>query len=142
MKTWIQTLLLLLLLLLGNQNTCIAHANDTRPGMAEESCTSGYYADEKNKDRIYEDTIEPAQRQTANINDTSQTVRLCNTRPQRILPSITAKPTHLLGRNTFQNKFYSLHFRGIDRYLTKVTTPIPSSAACEYYVIALRRIIR
>lgn len=142
MKTWIQTLLVLLVLLLGNRNTCIAHANDTRPGMAEESCTSGYYADEKNKDRIYEDTIEPAQRQTANINDTSQTVRLCNTRPQRILPSITAKPTHLLGRNTFQNKFYSLHFRGIDRYLTKVTTPIPSSAACEYYVIALRRIIR
>ena len=142
MKTWIQTLLLLLLLLLGNQNTCIAHANDTRPGMAEESCTSGYYADEKNKDRIYEDTIEPAQRQTANIDDNSQTVRLYNTRPQRILPTFTAKPTQLLGRNMFHNKFYSLHFQGIDRYLTTVTTPIPSSAVCDYYVIALRQIIR
>lgn len=142
MKTWIQTLLLFLVLLMGNQNTCTAHANDTRPGMAEESCTSGYYADEKNKDRIYEDTIEPAQRQTANIDDNSQTVRLCNTRPQRILPTFTAKPTHLLGRNMFHNKFYSLHFQGIDRYLTTVTTPIPSSAVCDYYVIALRQIIR
>ena len=142
MKTWIQTILLFLVLLLGNQNNCIAHGNDTRPGMTEKGCASGYYDDEKSKDRIYEDTIEPAQRQTALITDTSQTVRLCNTRPQRILPSFTAKPTHLLGRNTFQNKFYSLHFRGIDRYLTKVTTPIPSSAACDYYVIALRQIIR
>lgn len=142
MKTWIQTLLLFLVLLLGNQNSCTAHANDTRPGMAEVGSTSGYYADEKSKDRIYEDTIEPTQRQTALISDTSQTVRLCNNRPQRILPSFTAKPTHLLGRNMFHNKFYSLHFQGIDRYLTTVTTPIPSSAACDYYVIALRQIIR
>ena len=142
MKTWIQTLLLFLVLLLGNQNTCTAHANVTRPGMAEVGSTSGYYADEKSKDRIYEDTIEPTQRQTALITDTSQTVRLCNTRPQRILPSFTAKPTHLLSQNTFHNKFYSLHFKGIDRYLTTVTTPIPSSTACDYYVIALRQIIR
>ena len=142
MKTWIQTLLLFLVLLLGNQNTCIAHANDTRPGIAEEGCTSGYADDEKSKDRIYEDTIEPAQRQPALITDTSQTVRLCNTRPQRILPTFTAKPTHLLCRNMFHNKFYSLPFRGIDRYLTTITTPIPSSAACDYYVIALRQIIR
>lgn len=142
MKTWIQTLLLFLVLLLGNQNTCTAHANDTRPGMAKEGCTSRYSDDEKNKDRIYENTIEPAQRQTALITDTSQTVRLCNTRPQRILPSFIAKPTHLLCRNMFHNRFYSLHFQGIDRYLTTVTTPIPSSAACDYYVIALRQIIR
>lgn len=142
MKTWIQTLLLLLVLLLGNQNTCIAHANDTRPGMAEDGGTYGYSDDEKNKNRIYENTIEPAQRQTALITDNSQTVRLCNTRPQRILPTFTDKPTHLLGRNMFHNKFYSLHFQGIDRYLTTVTTPIPSSAACDYYVIALRQIIR
>lgn len=142
MKTWIQTLLLLLVLLLGNQNTCIAHDNITRPGIAEEGCTSGFNDDENGKDRIYEDTIEPAQRQTALITDTSQNIRLCNTRPQRIIPSFTAKPTHLLGRNTFHNRFYSLHFQGIDRYLTTVTTPIPSSAACDYYVIALRQIIR
>lgn len=142
MKTWIQTLLLLLVLLLGNQNTCTAHANDMKPGMAEKGCTPGHYDDEKNKDRIYEDTIEPAQRQTALITDTTQTVRLCNTRPQRILPSFTAKPTHLLDRNTFHNRFYSLHFQGIDRYLATVTTPIPSSVACDYYVIALRQIIR
>ena len=142
MKTWIQTLLLFLVLLLSNQNTSTAHANDMRPGMAEEGCTSGYYDDENGKDRIYEDTIEPAQRQTALITDTSQTVSLCNTRPQRIIPSFTAKPTHLLGRNTFHKRFYSLHFQGINRYLTTVTTPIPSSAACDYYVIALRQIIR
>ncbi len=142
MKTWIQTLLLFLVLQLGNQNTCIAHANVTRPGMAEDGGTSRYSDEEKNKDRIYENTIEPAQRQTALITDTSQTVRLCNTRPQRILPSFTAKPTHLLCRNMFHNRFYSLHFQGIDRFLTTVTTPIPSSAACDYYVIALRQIIR
>lgn len=142
MKTWIQTLLLFLVLLLGNQNTCTAHAYNTRPGMAKESCASGYYDDEKSKYRIYEDTIEPAQRQTALITDTSQTVRLSNTRPQRILPSFTAKPTHLLSQNTFHNKFYSLDFQGINRYLTTVTTPIPSSSACDYYVIALRQIIR
>lgn len=142
MKTWIQTLLLFLVLLLGNQNTCTAHDTITGPGMAGAGSASGYYADEKSKDRIYENTIEPAQRQTALITDTSQTVRLCNTRPQRILPSFTAKPTHLLSQNTFHNKFYSLHFQGIDRYLTTVTTPIPSSAACDYYVIALRQIIR
>lgn len=142
MKTWIQTLLLFLVLLMGNQNTCTAHANDMRPGMAEDGGTFGFNDDEKSKDRIYENTIEPAQRQTALITDTSQTVRLCNTRPQRILPSFAAKPTHLLGRNMFHNKFYSLHFQGIDRYLTTVTTPIPSSAVCDYYVIALRQIIR
>lgn len=142
MKTWIQTLLLFLVLLLGHQNTCIAHANVTRPSMAEDGGASGYYDDEKSKDRIYENTIEPAQRQTALITDTCQTVRLCNTRPQRILPTFTAKLTHLLGRNMFHNRFYSLHFQGIDRYLTTVTTPIPSSSACDYYVIALRQIIR
>lgn len=111
MKTWIQTLLLFLVLVLGNQNTCTAHANITGPGMAEESCTSGYYAEEKNKDRIYEDTIEPAQRQTALITDTSQTVRLCNTRPQRIIPSFTVKPTHLLSRTHFTISFILYIFK-------------------------------
>lgn len=106
MRTWMQALLLCLVLLLGNQNTCTAHANYTTPGMAEEGVTSGYCDDEKSIDHIYEDTVAPAQRQTALITDNSQNVRLCNTRPQRILSPLTRLSQHIcLAETRFKTSF-------------------------------------
>ena len=82
---------------------------------------------------------------TATLTDASQLYRVCSSRPQRILSSqgsktersITpfgsfAKRQHIVKR---LNSYYDSRCR-------KESAPFCMSASCDYYVIALRHIIR
>lgn len=142
MPIWIQTLLLFLLFTLNSRDVCAAHYSHTTNDMALQAACPAATPGENTNYRLQEDILQPTHKPEALITDTTSAARLCNSRPQRILPTFGSNATHRSTGSSFHNKFYSLHFCGTDRYLKTVTTPIPSSVSCHYYVIALRRIIR
>ena len=81
----------------------------------------------------------------ATLTDASQLYRVCSSRPQRILPSQGAKTvrtiTPLGGFAQRQHIVKHLHSH-YDSRCRKETAPFCMSASCDYYVIALRHIIR
>ena len=83
--------------------------------------------------------------QEATLTDASQLYRICSSRPQRILPVQGAKTDRTV--NTFGNfairqhrvkPLYSYH----DSRCRLETAPFCMPASSDYYVIALRHIIR
>lgn len=83
--------------------------------------------------------------QEATLTDVSQIYRICSSRPQRILPtqgSKTERTTTPFGglaiRQHNVKPLYSYH----DSRCRLETAPFCQSASCDYYVIALRHIIR
>ena len=83
-------------------------------------------------------------RQTAVFSDPTDIYRICSSRPQRILTSQVAKQERTQGKTSAGGFFkYSPskkhHFGG--RGIT-FKAPFRFAASCDYYVIALRRILR
>ena len=81
----------------------------------------------------------------ATLTDASQLYRVCSSRPQRILPSqgsrteITITPFgNLALRQHIVKHLYTYY----DSRCRQETAPFCMSASCDYYVIALRHIIR
>ena len=81
----------------------------------------------------------------ATLTDASQLYRVCSSRPQRILPSQGPKTERTITpfgsfaqRQHIVKRLYS-HY---DSRCRKETAPFCMSASCDYYVIALRHIIR
>ena len=81
-------------------------------------------------------------RNEATLNDARSIYRLCNTRPQRLLPthgSTSGKSTgRLLAARRLNVKPLSSLYDGRRRL---ETSPFYSSASCDYYVFALRRLL-
>ena len=81
----------------------------------------------------------------ATLTDATQLYRVCSSRPQRILPSQGSKTERTI--TPFSNfalrqhivKNFNSYYDGRCR---KETAPFCMSASCDYYVIALRHIIR
>ena len=83
--------------------------------------------------------------QEATLTDASQIYRICSSRPQRILPTQGAKTERtftpfggLAIRHHNVKPLYSYY----DSRCRLETAPFCLSASCDYYVIALRHIIR
>ena len=83
--------------------------------------------------------------QEATLTDASQIYRICSSRPQRVLPTQGSKPERtttpfggLAIRHHNVNPLYSYY----DSRCRRETAPFCMSASCDYYVIALRHIIR
>ncbi|UPS44107.1 hypothetical protein M1D30_11100 [Prevotella sp. E15-22] len=81
----------------------------------------------------------------ATLTDASQLYRVCSSRPQRILPSQGSKTertiTPLGSFALRQHIVKQLNFF-YDSRCRQETAPFCMSASCDYYVIALRHIIR
>ena len=81
----------------------------------------------------------------ATLTDASQIYRVCSSRPQRILPSQGSKTertiTPLGSFALRQHIVKQLNFF-YDSRCRQETAPFCMSASCDYYVIALRHIIR
>ncbi|MBR1414785.1 MAG: hypothetical protein IJ570_02860 [Prevotella sp.] len=84
------------------------------------------------------------QQQAAVLSDARQLYRICTTRPQRVLPTQGSQQQRTSGkascavRTTYHqsfNRFYD------GRYRTE-TAPFRFVASRDYYIIALRRILR
>ncbi len=133
MKSLLVYILLNILLVLGNcqghvvsQNEDVHHA---RPSQTEESSTIRSTSDHD--------------RGVAVLSDASNLYRICNTRPQRVLPTYGSQLKRISGRTTttllrFVKPFKSFH----DRRFRQETAPFCSSVSCIYYIYALRHIIR
>ena len=83
--------------------------------------------------------------QEATLTDASQFYRVCSSRPQRILPSQSSKTERTI--SPFSNLALRQHivkhlYSYYDSRCRQETAPFCVSASCDYYVIALRHIIR
>jgi len=83
--------------------------------------------------------------QEATLTDASQIYRICSSRPQRVLPTQGSKTERTVTpfscfakRQHHVKPLYSYY----DSRCRRETAPFRLSASCEYYVIALRHIIR
>ena len=83
--------------------------------------------------------------QEATLTDASQMYRICSSRPQRILPTLGSKTGRTVTpfgcfaiRQHIVKPLYSYY----DSRSRRETAPFCLSASCDYYVIALRHIIR
>ena len=81
----------------------------------------------------------------ATLTDATQLYRVCSSRPQRILPSQGSKTERTI--TPFSNFALRQHIvKNFNSYYDvrcrKETAPFCMSASCDYYVIALRHIIR
>lgn len=79
---------------------------------------------------------------TALLSDASTIYRICNSRPQRVLPIFHAPHQHLSGRNPFLfSSNYNL--KNIHGWVGLIDfLPCHSTVPSDYYIIALRHIIR
>ena len=81
----------------------------------------------------------------ATLTDATQLYRVCSSRPQRILPSQGSKTERTITpfSNIALRQHIVKHFNSYyDGRCRKETAPFCMSASCDYYVIALRHIIR
>lgn len=81
----------------------------------------------------------------ATLTDASQLYRVCSSRPQRILPSQgpkTERTITLFGSSAQRQHIVKHLYSHYDSRCRKETAPFCMSASCDYYVIALRHIIR
>ena len=83
--------------------------------------------------------------QEATLTDASQIYRICSSRPQRILPtqgSKTERNVTPYGSFAFRKHIIKPLYSYYDSRCRLETAPFCPSASCDYYVIALRHIIR
>lgn len=78
------------------------------------------------------------------ISDATQLYRICTSRPQRITPTQSSQPERLFNSlSTFSLRHIVKPFESIYDSRTRLeTSPFCVSASRDYYVIALRHIIR
>ncbi|MCE2615740.1 MAG: hypothetical protein ACTTKN_03685 [Phocaeicola sp.] len=75
----------------------------------------------------------------ANIQDVQNIYRICNSRPQRVLPSFrTNKP---MGKMPLFYKYTKYIKSNAAGKFKLETAPYQTEAVCDYYVIALRHIL-
>ena len=83
--------------------------------------------------------------QEATLTDASQIYRICSSRPQRVLPTQGAKTERTVTPfGSFANRQHQVTPLNsyYDSRCRLETAPFCLSASCDYYVIALRHIIR
>ena len=97
-------------------------------------------------ERTESSVVSPRKQQhhEATLTDATQLYRICSSRPQRILPSQgsrserTQKPAFNFIRQHIAKPLHSHH----DSRCRQESAPFCLSTSCDYYVIALRHIIR
>jgi hypothetical protein len=83
--------------------------------------------------------------QEATLTDASQIYRICSSRPQRVLPTQGAKTERTItpfGSFAIRQHIVKPLYSYYDSRCRRETAPFCLSASCDYYVIALRHIIR
>lgn len=83
-------------------------------------------------------------RQEAILTDASQIYRICSSRPQRLLSAQGPKTERTVtpfGNFTIRQHIVKHLFSYFDSRCRMETAPFCMSASCDYYVIALRRLL-
>jgi len=83
--------------------------------------------------------------QEATLTDASQIYRICSSRPQRVLPTQGSKTERSItpfGSYAIRQRNVKPLYSHYDSRCRLESAPFCLSASCDYYVIALRHIIR
>ena len=111
--------------------------------MAMPTCATASITHEnaKRHDTLCDGDKKEHQRGVATFNDATSSLRLCLTRPSRLLPTTGPAP----GKQSVR-LWSSLNPTLVSNPLNchscrKESTPFPTAASREYYIIALRRIL-
>ncbi len=80
----------------------------------------------------------------ATLTDATSLYRICNTRPQRIMPTYGSKSERSISHFRFLMQRHIVKPLSIlhDSRRRQETAPFCLSASCHYYVLALRHILR
>lgn len=111
--------------------------NDSFPSYTDESHRG------QQENRLRDHTLSDYPKEIAIIETNSNGYRLGSSRPQRLLPTPPARFKPSQGRSTVNLHHIQKiqkHFYG-GKYVA-FTAPFQASVSCDYYVIALRHIIR
>ena len=124
MNRWLRIIILTLLVVLKSTATISA---------------ATFAADDDHK--IQEWVFEHQQRPQAIISDSSQTFRLCSSRPQRVIPAEYAKQVQRYSfRLQSSNLEKTLSWYSYGRHHIK-TSRLSLLFSCEYYVFALKHLL-
>ena len=93
------------------------------------------------RDRLTDISRKEDHRPVAVFEDTMNTMRICLTRPQRLLPSHGAAPGKTQVRSMESRRYTTPLCNYQIRSSRQESTPFQSSVSRNYYVIALRHII-
>jgi hypothetical protein len=129
MRQLLHILLLMLVLTFGSQNECHALNSDVQ------------HTEQQRKDTLHGISISDQQQPSATLTDASNIYRICNARPQRILP--------VYGTNSHQTasrmqSHYLLFVSNLYSFTGKYSLREASfftKASSRYYVYTLRHII-
>lgn len=142
MKTWIQILLLIVGMTIGYHTS--GKAYPSVHGYQKEAHKELSDVQQKLSDKyqLYHETLSDQERGTALLSDSNQSTRINAPLPQRYLPpylQLSKLKAYKKSTKTWHNKLH-LWRKGHKNSLS--TTPISTRVPVDYYVIALRHIIR
>lgn len=142
MKTWIQILLLIVGMTLGHHITCKAFPSVHGYQKETHKELSDVQQKLSDKYQLHHEALSDQERGTALITDSNQSTRINAPRPQHYQPpylQLSKLDTYKKSIETWHNK---LHFWRKGDKNSHSTTPFSSRVPVDYYVIALRHIIR
>lgn len=125
-QRWLHTILLFLLMSLG--------------GLQQANATSHAQEDERQQAEQWLSFCQSKHKHQAVLTDSSQLLRICSSRPERVVPVQTAEFKDNSVRRlsyTFKNVFYR-HYPGVQTNATSRIMLVPSP---DYYVYRLRHIV-
>ncbi len=142
MKTWIQILLLIVSMTLGHHTTGKAYPSGQ--GYQKETHRELSDVQQKLSDKyqLYHETLSDQERGTALLTDSNQSTRINTPRPQRYLPPYLQHSKLKAYKKSTETWHIKLHLWRKGHKNSHSTTPISTRVPVDYYVIALRHIIR
>lgn len=78
---------------------------------------------------------------TAFLTDAHDVYRICNSRPQRLLPTLGFKQERTTGKPFSLFYCKSNKYKRSCRWALRITLPIRTVVSCDYYVFTLRRLL-
>lgn len=124
MGRYLNILLLFLTILLGHPTTACAH-----DGIETE------------QEKQTENTIQAGKATGAVIANAQDLVRICNSRPQRIIPSHFGKPERYFSRLLLIRHVKQLKSPLAEWTQKAESAPFLPAVSCDYFVFALRRLL-
>lgn len=134
--------LVILSLTFGGQ--CKA-STDATPQRYASLSAEGLLSSEKDSERdmgCIEDAFQPrSERTVAVVSDVRNIYRICNSRPQRVVTSLTERSVRMSGTFSLFYKYSQSQFSNCQRSNVAATSPFLPCISGIYYVYALRHIV-
>jgi hypothetical protein len=140
MKHYLNILSLIFILAFGCCSKTVANNENMRIQYGEEASSADLFSENKAEDAIwYADGSHKDN--GAYIIESTEANRVCNSRPQRILPIFDYRTGKTIGKYSFNYYLTNLFYTLFGNNSRIESSPFQSAASRSYYVIALRHLI-